>query len=123
MEKSSILIIEDEKAIAGVLKLKLESAGFVVDVAEDGKSALEMIDRDGYVILLLDLILPDVDGFKVLEAFRAHDTKTPVVVLTNLAQEEDRNRIDALGVSGYYVKSQTSLNEIVEIVRSLLQKT
>ena len=120
MEKKKILIIEDDKAISRVLELKLQSAGFLIEAVYDGRAALEAIAHDGYAAILLDLILPDVDGFKVLETFRSKDTVTPIVVLSNLQQEEDRKRVEQFGVSGYYVKSQTSLQQITEFLTSLL---
>ena len=82
-----ILIIEDEKTLARALEQKLTRAGFLVSVAFNGEYGIALLDNNSFDLILLDLIMPKVDGFAVLSAlFGKHDT-TPVMVLTNLSQE------------------------------------
>lgn len=120
MRSKKILIVEDDQALAHVLRLKLESGGYAVETAETGRIALERIQADGYALILLDLILPDIDGFHVLESMREHDHATPVIVLTNLQQDEDKKRIEQKGVSGYFVKSDVSLVDVAAFVKKTL---
>jgi DNA-binding response OmpR family regulator len=115
-----ILIAEDERPLAKALELKLRAAGFDVSVATDGKQALEMASGGQYDLLLLDLIMPITDGFKVLEGLHDAKVKTRVIVLSNLGQEEDMQRVKALGAVDYFVKADTPLATIIEHVQKYL---
>lgn len=117
----SILIVEDEQAIARVLDLKLKQAGLVTTIANAGNLALELVKTQNYDCILLDLILPEVDGFTILEAIRAKNQTAKVIVMTNLGQPEDRKRVQDLVVSGYYVKSEISIANLVESVKQILE--
>lgn len=117
----NILIVEDEQAIARVLDLKLKQAGLTTVVANAGNKALELVNTQNYDCILLDLILPEVDGFTILEAIRAKNQATKVIVMTNLGQPEDRKRVQDLGVSGYYVKSEMSIANLVESIKQILE--
>lgn len=120
MDKKKILIVEDDPAMAHVLQLKFEHSGYEVVIATEGQKALECVRGNGYELIVLDLIMPGIDGFKFLELFREHDKRTPVLVLTNLQQDEDKNRIEELGISGYFIKSQVSLQQIIEECEKIL---
>lgn len=114
-----ILVVEDEKPMAKALTLKLNHAGFEAKAAFNGEEALEELEKDQYDLMLLDLIMPRMDGFSVLEKLKEKGTKTKIVVTSNLGQEEDFNRAKELGASDYFVKSDTSLSEIVEFVKKM----
>ncbi len=116
-----VLIVEDEQAIARVLDLKLVQAGIVTTVANAGDVALELIKNQQFDCILLDLILPGADGFTILETLRQQNKDAKVIVMTNLGQPEDRKRVQDLGVSGYYVKSEMSVVNLVENVKQLLE--
>ena len=117
----NILIVEDEQAIARVLNLKLKQAGIVTTIANTGSQALELVNTQNYDCILLDLILPEIDGFVILEAIRRKSQVTKVIVMTNLGQPEDRKRVQDLGVSAYYVKSEMSIANLVESVKQILE--
>jgi DNA-binding response OmpR family regulator len=117
----SILIVEDEQAISRVLDLKLKQAGIVTTIANTGNQALELVNTQNYDCVLLDLILPEVDGFTILEAIRVKNQATKVIVMTNLGQPEDRKRVQDLGVSAYYVKSEMSISNLIENVKNILE--
>lgn len=122
MEKSKkILIAEDEKSIAKALKLKLENAGYTVEHAENGKVAVEMLEANGFALLLLDLVMPIMDGFGVLNAIKEKGIKTPVIVSTNLSQEEDEKRVMELGAKGFFVKSDTPITEVITQIEKYLK--
>lgn len=118
-KQKRILVIEDDAPMARALRLKLAGAGYDVTVAFDGEEAMEKAES-GHDLILLDLILPKKDGFAVLQELRAKGDKAPIVVLTNLGQDEDRKRVFDLGANGYYVKADTALSTIMEIVDRLV---
>lgn len=115
-----ILIIEDDRPVAKALETKLVRAGFEIKVAEDGERALEILGKESFSLILLDLVLPKIDGFKVLEDLRGKGDKTLVIVLTNLSQTEGEGRVKELGVSEFFVKSNTPIVKIVERVKEKL---
>jgi len=88
-----ILIAEDEKPMAKALELKLNSAGFQAKAVYNGQEALDVLEKEPYDLMLMDLIMPKLDGFKLLEALKQKGSKMPVIVSTNLSQEEDKKRV------------------------------
>ena len=99
-----ILVIEDEKRLAAILKKGLEESGFVVDVALDGEDGLFMARTYPYDAVLLDILLPKVDGLTVLKKLRAEKIGVPVLMLTAKGELEDRVRGLNLGADDYLVK-------------------
>ncbi len=114
-----ILICEDEKPIAKALVLKLNHEGFEAEAANDGEEALQILQTKQFDLILLDLIMPRVDGFGVLEKIKELKITTPVIVTSNLGQEEDLKRAKELGAINYFIKSNTSLQEIVDGIKKL----
>lgn len=117
---SKILIAEDEKTMSKALDLKLQKSGFKTRVAYDGEQALEFLAKEKFDLLLLDLMMPKKDGFSVLSEMLKKNDKTPVIVSTNLSQMEDMARAQALGAKDYFIKSDTSIAEVVGHVKRLL---
>ena len=117
-----IVIVEDEEILIKVLKEKFEKEGFKVSLAADGVEALSVIKKAKPDLVLLDLVLPKKDGFEVLEEMKASgDLKMiPVIVLSNLGQDEEIKRALNLGAKDYLVKTQHPINEVVEKVRDYL---
>lgn len=99
-----ILVIEDEKRLAAILKKGLEESGFVVDVALDGEDGLFMARTYPYDAVLLDILLPKVDGLTVLKKLRAKEIGVPVLMLTAKGELEDRVRGLNIGADDYLVK-------------------
>lgn len=120
--KKKILIIEDEKPMARALELKLSHEGFEATSAFNGESGLELLDKETFDLILCDLVMPKVDGFKVLEALKEKKKKIPVMVLTDLSQEDDEKRAKALGAKEFFIKSNTPIASIVEKVAQFLNK-
>ena len=119
-----ILVAEDEKPMSKALELKLTGSGYDVFVAQDGKEALDALaskEEGPFDVLLLDLVMPVKDGFEVLDALKKKKNKVPVIVLSNLGQEEDEGRVRELGAKEYFIKSNTSLAEIVTAIGNLLR--
>ncbi|MCD6085449.1 response regulator [bacterium] len=126
MEKKQkhILIVEDEIFLSNLLKLNLEKEGFEVTQVFDGKNVTkELLIEKKIDLILLDLILPDKNGFVLLEEIKKDPmlSKIPVVILSNLGQEEDILRGKKLGVKDYFVKAKESIESIVKKVKNILK--
>jgi DNA-binding response OmpR family regulator len=122
-EQKKILIIEDEKPLAHALELKLSHEGFAIVATSSGEEALSLLSKDHFDLVLTDLIIPGVDGFKVLETIQEKKMKTPVFVMTNLNQEEDRKKTHDLGAAEFFVKSNSPISLIVEKVKQALHSS
>lgn len=121
MAGQRILVVEDEKPLNHALSLKLTHEGFQVDSAFDGEEGLAFIEKGSYDLVLLDLIMPNLDGFGVLQKLKTLGNKVPVIVLSNLGQPEDKQRSQELGAQGFFIKSDTALSEIVTMVNDKLK--
>jgi DNA-binding response OmpR family regulator len=119
MDKKHILVAEDEKPLARALSLKLEKEGFTVEIANDGEVLHEKIAAVSYDLILMDLMMPKHDGFLFMEKMKAEGNTTPVIIMSNLSQDTDRNRAAAAGASHYFVKSDVPLSEIVLYIKTL----
>src|SRR5579871_3350673 len=99
-----ILVVEDEKRIADFLTRGLQGAGYAVDAAPDGATAVEFIHSTDYDLVILDLMLPDMDGLKVLERVRSRKVGPPVMILSARGQVDDRVKGLEQGADDYLVK-------------------
>ena len=115
-----ILIAEDEKALAHALELKLTKAGFSVSIVVDGNDTLAALQKEHFDLLLLDLMMPNKDGFAVMAEMVAKKIHIPTVVFSNLGQTEDEKKAKELGAVDYWVKADISLMEVVNRIRKLL---
>lgn len=118
-DQKHVLIVEDEKPLSHALQLKLEHEGFAVTVASDGQECLSLIEGGKFDIVLLDLIMPVLDGFQVLEELKKKSKMPAVFVLSNLSQHEDEERVLQLGARKFFIKSDTPLTVIVEEVKKV----
>jgi len=121
-ETLRILVVEDEQAVADFLKQGLESDQYAVEVVRDGEQALARIDEVGFDLMVLDLVLPKLDGFQVLARLRAQKSSLPVLVLSGRASVEDRVRGLDLGADDYLPKP-FSFSELSARVRALLRRS
>lgn len=119
-ETKKILVAEDDKAMAKALNLKLTNAGFVVTSVFDGQEAIDLIGKENFDLIITDLVMPKVDGFGVLQAIKDKGLKTPVIVTSNLSQNEDEAKAKQAGAVAYLIKSNTPIVKIVEYVQSVL---
>jgi CheY-like chemotaxis protein len=121
---AKVLIIEDEEVLAKVLREKFTGEGYETEVAKDGEEGSAMAKKSRPDVILLDLILPKKHGLAVLEEIKNNPEikHIPVVVLSNLAEDENIKKALELGASDYFVKAQHPLGEIVEKVSSILIK-
>lgn len=108
-----ILVAEDEKPMARAMELKLSHAGFETTCVNNGADALAAILKSDFDMVLLDLVMPKMDGFTVLEELKNKKKLVPVIVLSNLSQEEDEKKAKALGAKDFMIKSNTPIADIV----------
>lgn len=116
--KKKVLVVEDEKPLAHALELKLTHEGFAVTVARNGQEGLDLIRSQPFDVVLLDMMMPIMDGFHVLENIQDLQNKPAIFVLSNLSTRDDEGKILALGAKKYFIKSNTPLAQIVEEVKA-----
>lgn len=120
--KQKVLIIEDDGFLASIYAQKLELEGFEVAFATNGEDGLKLAQKDKPDLMLLDLLMPQMDGFEVLEKVKAdpatRDIK--VLVLSNLGQKEDVDRCMKLGAVGYMIKAHSLPEETVKRIKEIL---
>ena len=116
-----ILIIEDEKPMAKALELKLSHAGFEAKAVFNGEDGVNELSNNVYDLVLLDLVMPKMDGFSVLREIQKMNITTPVIVLSNLSQEADEEKVRELGAQDFFIKSNTPINFIIEKVTNILK--
>lgn len=124
--KKSILIIEDDDFFRELIRKKLLSEGFSVLEAIDGEKGLTEIKEKKPDLVLLDLLLPNIDGFEVLLKLKSDpeikNISTPIIILSNLGQREDIDRALQLGAADYLIKSQFDINQVIQKIHSVLPK-
>ncbi|MCX6788721.1 MAG: response regulator [bacterium] len=122
-DTKKILIVEDELLLGNLLKQRFEKEGIEVMLAHDGEEALNMLRSTRPDLILLDIILPKISGFELLETMAADPSieKAPVVITSNLGQDSDVKRGQALGAVGYFVKAKISIDELVDNVKNMVE--
>ncbi len=117
-----ILIVEDEKSLLEALSMKFSGAGFEVTEARDGVQGLELALSKRPDIILLDIVMPRMDGITMLKRLREYDwgKDVPVILLTNLGDSEKIAEVMEYGVYDYLVKAEWKMEELVERVKNRL---
>lgn len=118
-----ILFIEDEPALQQTLVSVMQKEGFEMFSANDGKTALDLLNNEEFDLVLLDLILPKMNGFEILQTMKKEgkNMQTPVIVLTNLETSADIQKAIEFGAMTYLVKANYELPDIVEKIKSFLK--
>jgi DNA-binding response OmpR family regulator len=121
-DKKKVLIIEDDPHISKVYVIKLGQEGFDAIQAMDGEEGLNKMAEVKPDLVMLDLMLPKKDGFWVMQEMskKPEIANTPVVVLSNLGQEQDKERAYQLGAKDYMVKADNPIKEVIDRVKKLL---
>lgn len=121
--KKHILIVEDEKALSHALNIKLQQEGYAVSIASDGEEALQKVESHPYDLILLDIIMPRMDGLTLLEFLKKGSKPSaliPVIVFSNLSQKEEMDRARELGATEYLVKANTPFPKILKVITLIL---
>ena len=119
-----IVIVEDDKYLAQAYHLKLQNLNFNVNFANDGEAALQIIEKVKPDLIILDLIIPKINGLNVLKSIRqnkAFDDK-PIIVSSNLGQKEELDEATKYGANDFIIKTNTSLEMLVEKINFWLKK-
>lgn len=116
-----VLLVEDESKVAHFISRGLEEEGYTVDVASDGKTGLQNIAETPYDIILLDLMIPEIDGLEVLKRMRADGIDTPVLIITAKSSKEDVVKGLDTGSDDYLTKP-FSFDELLARIRALLRR-
>ncbi len=119
---TKIAIIEDDSVINQMYRMKFEADGFEVQVADNGKSGVEMVQAFGPDLILLDLQMPEMTGDEALKKIRSQPwgSKIPVIVLTNTGIEESPSVLKQLNVHSYIVKAELTPSQVVSRVKDAL---
>jgi DNA-binding response OmpR family regulator len=120
--KVKILLVEDDPFLLSMYTTKFELEGFEVVTAEDGEKGLKLANKDKADIILLDILLPKMDGFEVLKELKKNqETKdVPVILLTNLSQRDDVEQGLSMGAADYLIKAHFMPSEVVEKIKKIL---
>jgi DNA-binding response OmpR family regulator len=122
-QKAKILLVEDEKSLSEMYQTKLEKEGFEVLAVDNGENVALVAAEKNIDLILLDIILPKVDGFAALKELKenAKTKKIPVVMLTNLGQDEDIKKGKQLGAEDYWVKSNLTPSQVADKIKGILK--
>jgi two-component system phosphate regulon response regulator PhoB/two-component system alkaline phosphatase synthesis response regulator PhoP len=118
-----ILVAEDNKYLANAYRVKLEKTGYEVALASNGEEAITILKTLTPDLIVLDLVMPGVDGFVVLEEIAKNPAlaDVPIIVSSNLGQKDDIEKAKALGADDYFIKSDIEPDDIVIKIKGLLQ--
>ncbi len=121
---AKIAIIEDDQAISQMYRIKFEAEGFVVETAENGKLGLELAENMKPDIILLDLMMPEMNGDEMLSKLRKtpFGKNTKVVILTNMGEQEVPEEVKKLGVVAIILKADMTPRQVAELVKKQLNK-
>lgn len=123
-KKVHVLLVEDDSFLSNIYKTKFEMEDFKITTAEDGAAGLEQAKKKHPDIILLDILLPKMDGFTVLEKLKSDSSTAdiPVILLTNLGQKDDVDKGLKLGAVDYLIKAHFKPAETVAKVREALKQ-
>ena len=121
---AKIIVIEDEEVLLGLLKKKLEQEGHQVIIARDGQEGLEKIKADKPDLILLDIVMPKMGGFEVMEELNADKIlkDIPIIIVSNSGQPVEIDRAKKLGVKDWLIKTDFDPQEVIAKVRKQLEK-
>ena len=123
----NILLVEDDPFLIDIYTTKLKEAGFSVEVATDGEGGLRLITEKKFDLLVLDIVLPQIDGWEILRKIKNEKLKTKnfrdlkIVVLSNLGQKDEVEKGIKLGATKYLIKAHYTPSEVIEEIKEVLK--
>lgn len=123
ISQKRVLIVEDDFQISKVYQIQLAKEGIFTMLAHNGEEAIELLEEANPDLVILDLMIPKKDGFWVLEEIRKNPKylKTPIIIISNLGQSDDKTRALGLGATEYWVKVDLSIKQIIEKIKEYLK--
>lgn len=121
MTNTDILIAEDDAVLREVYTKKFTLSGYTIRTAQNGEEAIAEILKKEPDILILDINMPILDGFGVLEKYPKAGRKFPIIILTNFGDEKNKSRGQELGTDDYFIKSEMTIRKLLEMVETLLK--
>ncbi len=124
MENKKILIVEDDNFVAEVYFAKLKEMGYETYLAQNGKEGLEAVKKTEPDLILLDILMPVMDGHEMLEEMRKNEKwkKIPVILLTNVGEKDTIRKVRSLGVNDYLIKSHFTPAEVLDKIKTVFKK-
>ena len=123
-EEKKIILIEDDNFLQDLAAKKLRSIGFNVEVASTGEEGMKKIEEGDFNLIILDIILPEMGGFEVLEKVKNHEnpeiSNKPVIMFSNLGQQEEVEKAKELGADDYLIKAHFTPNDIADKIQEYL---
>ena len=124
----NILLVEDDPFLIDIYTTKLKDSGFSVEVAKEGEEALRKLNEEKFDLLILDIVLPQIDGWEVLEKIKNEKLKMKneslenlkIIVLSNLGQKEEVEKGLKLGATKYLIKAHYTPSEVVEEIKEII---
>jgi len=125
MERKKILLVEDEPLLGNLLRQRFEREQFQIVLARDGEEALKALRETHPDLMLLDIILPKVSGFELMEMMQNDPqiAKPPIIIISNLGQDTDITKGESLGAVQYFIKAKVSIEDIVNKVKNFFTET
>jgi len=121
-DSKTVLIVEDEPLLGNLLKQRLEKDGIIAVLNRDGEEATKTLREMRPDLILLDIILPKVSGFELMETMKADPTieRAPIIIVSNLGQDADIERGRSLGAIEYFIKAKMSIEDLVVNIKRIL---
>jgi CheY-like chemotaxis protein len=123
----TVLLVEDESKISDTFKKQLDLiGGFKVTIVENGQEAIDILNKNDYDIILLDLVMPEMDGLAFLERLRDEEAmgekaKLPVIAFTNVTSDRVKEKAEKLGIKDYIVKTDIEPQELISKINSVIE--
>lgn len=121
--QSTILIIEDDPTLGELLSTHMNKKGILFELVTKGEEGLAIAEQCSPALIILDLLLPDMSGYEVLEQLKNRPSLSsiPVIILSNLSQEDEKRSALALGARDFLVKSEVDLDRVVEVIGAIIR--
>jgi DNA-binding response OmpR family regulator len=121
MPTANILVAEDDDVLRDVYTRKFSLAGYAIRAVKNGEEAIQEIEKEKPDLLILDLNMPVMDGFTVLEKYPKAERKFPVIILSNFGDAKNKERGAALGADDFFIKSEMTIKTLLEKVNTLMK--
>lgn len=118
--KNKILIVEDDFFILKVATGRFDSEGIEYEVAKNGEEALEKIIKNDYSLILMDIIMPKLTGVDVLKEMKKNGKNTPVIIFSNMTQEDISKDLEGINFVGYFLKANHTIDEMIDLIKATL---